>query len=68
MEQVMLNIKGMSCAHCKAAVTNALNELQGVQMVEVDLEQGKANVTYDASKVTIEKMKEAVEEQGYDVV
>ncbi|AQS55749.1 copper chaperone CopZ [Novibacillus thermophilus] len=68
MEQITLNIKGMSCSHCQQAVTNALKELNGVEKVEVHLDQGTADVTYDGSKVTIEKMKEAVEEQGYDVV
>jgi copper chaperone len=68
MEQITLNIKGMSCSHCQRAVTNALKELEGVENVEVHLDQGTADVTYDSSKVSIDKMKEAVEEQGYDVV
>jgi copper chaperone len=58
----------MSCSHCQRAVTNALKELEGVENVEVHLDQGTADVTYDSSKVSIDKMKEAVEEQGYDVV
>ncbi len=67
MEQVTLNIKGMSCGHCQSAVTNALKELNGVEKVDVHLDKGTADVAYDGSKVTTEKMKEAVEEQGYDV-
>lgn len=68
MAQIQLNVKGMSCGHCKMAVTNALEELDGVKSVEVSVEKGKADVEYDDSKVSIEQMKEAVEEQGYDVV
>ena len=36
--------------------------------MDVHLEQGTADVTYDRSKVSVEQLKEAVEEQGYDVV
>lgn len=68
MAQIQLNVKGMSCDHCKMAVTNALEELDGVKSVEVSVEKGKADVEYDDSKVSIEQMKEAVEEQGYEVV
>lgn len=57
----------MTCGHCKMSVEGALNELEGVSNVDVDLATGKVTVTYDESKVTLEEMQEAVEEQGYDV-
>ncbi|WP_087973361.1 copper chaperone CopZ [Oceanobacillus rekensis] len=63
-----LNVQGMTCGHCKMSVEGALNELTGVTNTEVDLVTGKVDVTYDESKVTIEALSEAVEEQGYDVV
>ncbi|MGP4081455.1 copper chaperone CopZ [Pseudalkalibacillus sp. R45] len=62
-----LDVKGMTCNHCKQAVTNALQELEGVTRVEVDLDKGKAHVDYAEGKVTEEQMKEAIEDQGYDV-
>lgn len=57
----------MSCGHCQASVEGALKGLDGVSAVEVDLNSGKVEVTYDESKVSLENMKEAVEDQGYDV-
>jgi copper chaperone len=68
MESTTINIKGMTCNHCKNAVETALNELEGVSGVEVDLKKEKADVSYDSSKVSVSDMNEAVEEQGYDVV
>ncbi|WP_100488770.1 copper chaperone CopZ [Sporolactobacillus pectinivorans] len=68
MAQTTLDVKGMHCGHCKMSVTNALKELDGVSNVSVNLEKGKAVVEYDETKVQFSKMKEAVEEQGYDVV
>ncbi|MEW9676806.1 copper chaperone CopZ [Lentibacillus sp. L22] len=63
-----LNVQGMSCDHCKASVEGALNKLDGVSAAEVNLEAGSVDVTFDDSKVTVDAMKEAIEEQGYDVV
>ncbi|SDM82021.1 copper chaperone CopZ [Sediminibacillus halophilus] len=62
-----LNVQGMSCGHCKTAVEGALKNLDGVSTAEVNLEAGKVDVTYDDAKVSFDDMKEAVEEQGYDV-
>lgn len=67
MEQATITIKGMTCDHCKSAVRTALLELDGVSAVEVHLDEGHADVTFDANKVPTSKLKEAVEEQGYDV-
>jgi copper chaperone len=64
---ITLNVQGMTCGHCKAAVTNALTELDGVKHVEVHLQEGTVAVEYDETKVSVEQLKEAIEEQGYDV-
>ncbi|PEA54149.1 copper-binding protein [Bacillus pseudomycoides] len=64
---ITLNVQGMTCNHCKMAVTNALSELAGVQHVEVNLQEATVNVEYDEAKVDVEKMKEVIEDQGYDV-
>lgn len=68
MESTVLKIEGMSCDHCKKAVTDALKEVTGVASVDVDLEAGKASVTHDPSQASKDTLKEAVEEAGYEVV
>ncbi|AKS38573.1 copper-binding protein [Anoxybacillus gonensis] len=64
---ITLQVQGMTCGHCKAAVTSALEQLDGVSRVEVHLQEGAVDVDYDETKVSVEKLKEAIEEQGYDV-
>ncbi|ANB59038.1 MULTISPECIES: copper chaperone CopZ [Bacillales] len=64
---ITLQVEGMTCGHCKMAVTNALKKLDGVRNVEVHLQEGTVDVDYDETKVSVEKLKEAIEEQGYDV-
>lgn len=59
-------VEGMSCGHCEKAVKNALGELDGVKTVAVDLESKKVEV--EGENLLDEKLKEAIEEAGYDVV
>lgn len=68
METMTLDVKGMSCGHCKSSVEGALKGLEGVTNAEVNLDTGKVDVTYDDVKVKVADMREAVEDQGYDVV
>ncbi|SFF04509.1 copper chaperone CopZ [Alteribacillus iranensis] len=65
--QTTLHVKGMTCGHCEKSVKGALEELNGVTAVDVDLSTGKVDVTYEEEKVTIDEMQEAIEDQGYDV-
>lgn len=57
-----LTIEGMTCGHCRKAVTTALEEVEGVTAVEVDLERGRARVTGNAE---LEHLVAAVENEGY---
>ena len=66
--QITLDVRGMTCGHCEKAVKGALEELNGVQGVEVHLASNRVDVTYDDVYVSKEQMKSAIEEQGYDVV
>lgn len=67
MENVVLNVQGMSCGNCVKAVESSVGELQGINEVKVDLGAAQVAVTFDASQVTIETIKEVIEEQGFDV-
>lgn len=66
--EMTLHVQGMSCGHCKSAVEGALKELNGVNKATVDLASGEVSVTYDDDKVMLATMREAIEDQGYDVV
>ena len=61
-----LEITGMSCQNCVGHVTRALESLPGVSSVDVSLEGGRAVVEYDDTRVSVQRMIEAVEEEGYE--
>ncbi len=65
-KNVTMKIEGMMCPHCQAAVTKALNAVEGVN-AEVNLEKKEAYVKADIT-VSMEELKKAVEEAGYQVI
>lgn len=67
MTKTVLNVDGMSCEHCVKAVTNAVSALPGVSNVAVDLKAKTVTVEH-ASDLSVEKIKNEIEEQGYDVI
>lgn len=62
-----LNVEGMSCSHCEYSVKKSVGALAGVDSVAVDLIGKKVTVEYDAKRVNLNKIKETIEDQGYDV-
>jgi len=68
MATTTLKIQGMTCNHCVMRVAKALKGTAGVQDAQVDLQKGQAVVTYDDTKVQLDKLSFAVVEAGYKVV
>ena len=66
MNMYTMKIEGMMCPHCQAAVTKALNGIEGVK-AEVDLEKKEAYVEA-ADSVSKEELIKAVVDAGYEVV
>ncbi|MGB2727444.1 MAG: heavy metal translocating P-type ATPase [Halobacteriota archaeon] len=64
-EKVILKIGGMTCAMCVKTIENALNRLDGIAGVTVNLGAEKAYVTYNPKMTTVADMKKAIEEAGY---
>ena len=60
-----IQIDGMSCAHCKARVENALQKVDGVSSVVVDLETKSADL--ELSKAVDNKiLTDAITDAGYE--
>lgn len=66
MEKLM-KIDGMMCSHCSGRVKKALEAVEGVEEALVSHENGTA-VVQCADTVTDAMLKDAVENQGFDVI
>ncbi len=63
MAAIELKIEGMSCEHCVARVESALAAVEGVSLVKVELEPGRAVVQAEGTSETA--LLEAVAQAGY---
>ncbi|MFR1194012.1 MAG: heavy metal translocating P-type ATPase [Anaerobutyricum hallii] len=62
-----MNIEGMMCGHCEAAVKKALEALPEVASAEVSHEKGTAVVTLE-KEIADDVLKKTVEDKDYEVV
>jgi copper chaperone CopZ len=60
-------VSGMTCAHCRHAVTQEISGVDGVESVAVDLTTGTVTVTA-AVPVDRAEIAAAVDEAGYSLV
>lgn len=64
MDQITYTVAGMSCDHCKHAVTSGLSGVTGVESVDVDLETRL--VTVSGSDLDDGALRAAIDEAGYE--
>ncbi|AMC93918.1 ATPase [Erysipelothrix larvae] len=65
VESLDLNVEGMSCASCVAHVEKAVQKLEGVESISVNLLSNSAHVDYDPQKVRKFEIYDAITRSGY---
>lgn len=64
MTELTYSVPGMTCGHCKAAVSSELQEVAGVETVDVDLDAKL--VTVRGSDLDDAALRAAIDEAGYE--
>jgi copper chaperone len=67
METTVVAISGMTCMGCVSSIKRVLGGMAGVTQAEVSLEKAQAAVTYDSGKTSLQAIKAAITDAGYDV-
>lgn len=62
-----IKINGMKCQHCVSSVSQALENIDGVSDVSVNLETSEASYTASES-ISTEEIKEAIKKIGFEPV
>jgi copper ion binding protein len=62
-----LKVEGMTCEHCVKHVKEALEGVAGVKSAKVNLKKKSASVDH-GDGVSLDSLKAAVTEAGYEVV
>lgn len=65
MKEIELKIEGMHCTGCSNRLEKVLNNIEGVTSAQVNFDEKSAIVNVDEGKVTIEKIKENIEDAGF---
>jgi copper chaperone len=63
-EKITYRVPGMTCDHCKHAVSSELGSVAGVSGVEVDLDTELVTVTGEG--LADNDLRAAIEEAGYE--
>lgn len=61
----VIKIDGMGCDRCVQSVTSALSEIEGVEVVKVEI--GSAEINY-SDEALLAQAKSAIEDCGFDIV
>ena len=64
-KQLTYSVPGMSCGHCRAAVTAEVKKVAGVSSVDVDLDAKR--VTVAGEQLDDAALRAAIDEAGYDI-
>jgi copper chaperone CopZ len=60
-----LKIAGMHCSHCQTKVEQALKAVAGTMGAAVFLDDGEAEIEFDAGRASVEQYLDAVRRVGY---
>ncbi len=64
VQELSYTVAGMSCGHCKAAVTEEVEQVVGVDAVEVDLDSKR--VVVRGEDISDDAVRAAIREAGYE--
>jgi copper chaperone CopZ len=67
MKTTIFLIPGMTCGHCKGAVTDELSKINGLTNIDVDLDTKKVTIESEAV-VEWQVIVDAVDEAGFEAV
>lgn len=68
IQQVKLNIKGMTCEACTETINLALSKVPGVLEYKTEFKDGSSTIKFDNSKINEQAIVNAVNETGYKVM
>lgn len=65
MKSIIVNIQGMSCGHCSAAVERAVKGIAGISDIKVSLADKNAHISFDENQTNTDAILTAITEEGY---
>jgi len=67
MKRIDFTVKGMHCKSCEMMIEDSLKEAPGVVEAKASKDDDKVSVAFDELKITEDKIKNIIKENGYEV-
>ncbi len=67
MEQLVIDVKGMTCTGCEQRISKVLATLEGVVRSSASHQTGEVRVVFDATRTSEEAVRARIEQAGYEV-
>ena len=67
MKKIEIKVEGMHCEGCSKRLTKVLSNIDGVENVDVSLENKLAKIDYNENITKIEELEEAIIDAGFEV-
>lgn len=61
-----LNVAGMHCSSCEMLLKDSVGEIPNAKIVSINHKNGETIVRHDSAE-TLEKIKKAIQKEGYKV-
>ncbi len=67
MKKNEIKLDGLNCKNCALKIEKNISELDGINFIQVNLEDSNLIVEYDDSRVDLKDIEEEIKELGYIV-
>ena len=67
MQQETIKVEGMTCQHCVEIITDALNNVTGLNTVDVDLVKKEVSVKFNENETKLKKISDKIIEVGFEL-
>ena len=67
MRQEKIKVEGMTCQHCVETITDALNNITGLNTVNVDLVKKEVSVKFNENETELKKISDKIIEVGFEL-
>ena len=67
MRQETIKVEGMTCQHCVQTITDALNNITGLNAVNVDLVKKEVRVKFNENETKLKKISDKIIEVGFEL-
>jgi copper chaperone len=67
LRQETIKVEGMTCQHCVQTITEALNNITGLNTVNVDLVKKEVSVKFNENETELKKISDKIIEVGFEL-